>query len=203
MQQADLAQPPVRVGAPLRDEAPLPPMFYVVAPRKFTILFVSTLGLYAVYWFYKNWDRYKDRVPAASRFGTTVSPVVRALFSGFFIHTLFNRIRAHGRAHLVCRNWRCTRHAWWLAFLLLSGECLDSIINALVGAPYGDLAGVGVLVLTLTSFLKAQRMINLACDDPAGAGNAQLSRANKVWIGLGVVAWIVTAIQAVMPLMAQ
>lgn len=36
------------------------PMFYVVSKRKFTILFLSTIGLYYLYWFYKNWDRYQD-----------------------------------------------------------------------------------------------------------------------------------------------
>jgi hypothetical protein len=173
-------------------DAPLPPLFYVVSTRKFAILFLATVGLYPIYWFYKNWDRYKDRVPEASRFGTTVSPVVRAAFSVFFVHTLFRRIREHGIAHAACRDWASRLHATWLVVLLLAGECVDTIVDALLGRPYGDLASFIVLALTLFAFLKAQRMINLACGDPSGVGNARLSRANVAWVVAGALGWLWT-----------
>jgi len=37
-------------------EKPLRQRFYVVAPIKFFILFIVTLGLYQLYWHYKNWS---------------------------------------------------------------------------------------------------------------------------------------------------
>lgn len=55
--------------------AGITPMFYVVSTRKFAILFLATLGLYWIYWFYKNWDRYKDKWPYASEVGSTIWPV--------------------------------------------------------------------------------------------------------------------------------
>lgn len=165
-------------------------MFYVVATRKFAILFLATAGLYPLYWFYKNWDRYKDRVPDASRAGTRVSPVVRAVFSIFFVHALFARIKAHGNAHAACRDWASGWHASWLVLLLLVGECIDTLVDALVAPFYGELASFVVLALTLFAFLKAQRMINLACGDPAGATNSRLSRANLAWVVLGAIGWL-------------
>jgi len=176
-------------------EALPPPLFYVVAPRKFAILFLATLGMYPLYWFYKNWDRYKDRIPAASRPGTHVAPAVRAAFSPFFVHALLRRVKDHGGGHAACRSWASGWHATWIVVLLLAGESADLFVDATAGPPFGELASLVVLVLQLFAFLKAQRMINLACGDPAGAGNARLSRANKVWIALGGMAWIATLLQ--------
>ena len=31
------------------------PLFYVVSPKKFWVLFIATMGAYEPYWFYKNW----------------------------------------------------------------------------------------------------------------------------------------------------
>jgi hypothetical protein len=51
-----------------------------VSKCKLAPLFLSTFTLYVLYWYYKNWDRYKGRHPEASRFGSRVSPVRRAVF---------------------------------------------------------------------------------------------------------------------------
>jgi hypothetical protein len=176
----------------------LKPPFYVVSTRKFALLFLATLGLYPVYWFYKNWDRYKDRVPAASQPGTNVAPVVRALFSIFFVHALLRKVQAWDGGDPVRRAWSSGWHATWIVVLLLAGECIDTLVDGTAGPPFGDLASFAILVLLLFAFLKAQRMINLACGDPEGAGNARLTRANRVWIVLGGIGWVVTIAMALM-----
>jgi hypothetical protein len=173
-------------------------MFYVVGARKLAILFLVTGGLYFVYWTYKNWDCYKDRMPAGSAFGTTVWPVQRALFSVFFVHALLRKVRAHGIEHDAIRRWASSLNAWWLVLLLLLGECIDTIADATLGAPYGDLASLAALALMLPALAKAQRMINLVCGDPDGAANARLTRANIAWIVIGAIGWAVTIVQAFM-----
>ena len=36
--------------------------FYVVGKIKFLVLFFSTFGLYSLYWFYRNWKLYKEKI---------------------------------------------------------------------------------------------------------------------------------------------
>ena len=36
------------------------PGFYVVSKTKFVVLFLATLGVYAVFWFYRNWRMYRE-----------------------------------------------------------------------------------------------------------------------------------------------
>jgi hypothetical protein len=164
------------------------PMFYVVSKRKFAILFLSTFTAYAFYWFYKNWDCYKRRHPDASRFGSTVSPAVRAAFSMFFTHTLFRKIKACGIGQPALARWRSGVHATILVALMLLSNFVDSFIARPVG-DYVSFASVFVLVLP---FLKAQEMINLSCGDPQGIRNDRLSKASWAWVLAGGVLWVLT-----------
>lgn len=175
------------------------PPFYVVSKRKLAILYVATFTLYTVYWFYKHWDRYKDRHPAASRFGTTIWPVPRAAFPMFFTHALFRKVKAYGSQLPQVRAW----HAGWTAtfavvWMLLS-EFIDRPVAAMFGDLPGDLVSIAAIFPLLFALLKAQGMINLACGDPQGQGNAALSKANKVWIVLGCLFWLFTVIGFFLP----
>lgn len=162
------------------------PMFYVVSTRKFAILFLSTLTVYAYYWFYQNWDRYKRRHPEASRFGSTISPAARAAFSMFFTHALFRKVKAHGAGQPALARWRSGLHATILVALML----LSSFIDSFIAGPAGDYVSfAGVFVLALP-FLRAQRMINLSCGDPQGMSNDRLSKANWAWVVAGVAGWV-------------
>ena len=86
----ELAAPP---PTPSRPE-PREPMFmlgmkdptwFMVGGVKLAVMFVATLGLYQLYWFYKQWDRVRDA-------GDHVAPAPRALFSLIFCYSLFRRI---------------------------------------------------------------------------------------------------------------
>src|SRR5689334_3319399 len=59
--------------------------FYVVSPMKFLIMMVGTMGLYTLYWFYKNWSLLNRKHKA-------YWPVMRAVFAIFFTHALFREV---------------------------------------------------------------------------------------------------------------
>ena len=58
-------------------------MFYVVSKIKFLVLFFATFSLYGVYWNFKNWSLYKNY------HNDDIWPIMRAIFSVFFTHSLF------------------------------------------------------------------------------------------------------------------
>lgn len=90
---ADVSSP-TAVATSLPD-AQSTPLFYVVPLRKFARLFFMTLGGNQLYWLYKNWACFKDRMQGASDFGSTVWPVPRALCSIFFVHSLLRVVKQH------------------------------------------------------------------------------------------------------------
>jgi hypothetical protein len=58
--------------------------FYAVSQKKFLIMYIGTLGLYSVYWFYKHWSLYKKSE------NEEMWPIMRSIFQIFFTHSLFS-----------------------------------------------------------------------------------------------------------------
>lgn len=60
--------------------------FYSISTGKFIILYLATFGLFRYYWHYKNWALEKQHFQDKSW------PIMRMIFSIFFVHELFSRI---------------------------------------------------------------------------------------------------------------
>lgn len=61
--------------------------FFAVSALKFIVLTIVTIGFYELYWFYKNWQRIRDRERLSIR------PFWRAFFAIFFVYALLCRVR--------------------------------------------------------------------------------------------------------------
>lgn len=109
------APPPPPDPAPAyAPPAPAAEMGELHAMEVFKLLLMSvvTLGLYNVYWFYRNWKR------LAERKSWEISPFWRAVFTPIWAFSLFDEIRDEAAAAQV-------KAGWWpiplaLAFFLLN-----------------------------------------------------------------------------------
>ncbi|WP_332878069.1 hypothetical protein [Massilia sp. S19_KUP03_FR1] len=180
---------PTAVAAPLTD-ATRAAQFYVVSLRKFAILFFMTLGGYQLYWFYKNWRCFKDGKPSASESGPSIWPVPRALFSIFFVHSLFRVVKQHAPDNARVAAWENGNHATLVVVLIILSNGLSRLSNRSGDAFWPDLLSLLILLPLGYAMGAAQEKINLACGDPEGATNAALTTANYVWIVLGAIAWV-------------
>lgn len=164
-------------------------MFYVVSRRKLAILFIATLGMYGVYWFYKNWAQYRDNRPAEMADGS-IWPVPRAIFLIFFVHSLFGKVQTLGRDKPEVAAWGANGTAWLIVVTYIAMNVADLLERRSIGLPYvGYFGFVGLLLLVL-AYRNAQTMINATCGDPEGKSNNQLTGANYVWIVIGLLIWI-------------
>ena len=62
-------------------------IFFDVSIAKLVVLSVCSLGIYELYWFYKNWQIIRARERS------DISPLSRAVFGYFFCYALFKRVR--------------------------------------------------------------------------------------------------------------
>lgn len=62
------------------------PAFFPTSVVKMLVLSFGTLGLYQYYWFYKNWQCYKQRTQE------NILPAARAFFAVVFCYALFQKI---------------------------------------------------------------------------------------------------------------
>jgi hypothetical protein len=174
--------PPKSLQISAEDEAKSPDL-YVVSLKKFTILYLATLGVYKIYWLYKNWSLFREAT------GERLWPVARAIFSIFYIHALFRAVtRRLGDANPSV-NWNPQWQATLLVLLIAIASVGDRLAAKSIGSPFTDLISILLLVPICLLMRKAQKMINLACRDEAGAGNDKLSAANYAWIALGACFW--------------
>jgi hypothetical protein len=181
----DVAQNPYspprsNVAAAERTDAGL---FYVVAPSKFLILMIGTLGLYSVYWFYKNWSLLDRR-------DKCYWPVARGIFNIFFAHALFREIDA-----LLQRSARTFRWSpGTLATVYVVFSILENLMDRLsakdIGSPVTDILGLVLMVPTVYTLYTAQRAANVAEGDPTGSTNSAITAANIAWLVLGGLLWI-------------
>ena len=162
------------------------PMFYVVSTRKAALLSVLTLNLYFVYWFYRNWSSYKAVT------GEKVMPVLRAIFSIFFTHSLLRKvdevISERGLQHV----WNHSNLATSYVGLAIFGNMVDRMSFKEVGSPYTDVLSLLVVFALTALIVPMQRAVNLAAGDEDGSSNQQFTVANWIWMGLGGALWLLS-----------
>jgi len=73
----------------IEDDRTLAAVYYPVSLSKFIVLSLLTMGIYDIYWFYKNWRFVHDRD------NSTIMPFWRALFSPLWCAALILDLRKH------------------------------------------------------------------------------------------------------------
>jgi hypothetical protein len=63
-----------------------PTNFFYIPLKKLALFSIISLGLYILYWFYKNWTIINEKEK------TKINPILRTLFSVFFCYDLFAKI---------------------------------------------------------------------------------------------------------------
>ncbi|MCU7853446.1 MAG: hypothetical protein KZQ80_14680 [Candidatus Thiodiazotropha sp. (ex Monitilora ramsayi)] len=158
--------------------------FYVVSIRKFTVLFLSTIGLYTIYWFYANWKQYRHAT------GSKIWPIPRAIFSIFFAHSLFDKVQAGLERQGQEYQWMPSVVATFYVIVAILGNVMDRIAVKGIWSPYSDLLSILSVFALYFILVQPQRAINLSEGDPEGTSNSSFNIANYVWVGIGSVIWL-------------
>ncbi len=158
--------------------------YYVVSLKKFTVLFFSTLSVYSVYWFYKNWRLIKVRQ------GRSIWPVPRAIFDIFFTHSLFKEVEGDLKDKYN-EDWEGGTIATVYVVSAIASNVVDKLSEKSIGSPYSDVISIAILYPLWWALYSAQQKINLICGDPEGDSNSDFSAVNIIFIILGILLWAV------------
>ena len=178
----------------LSPEKQIKPEFYVVSAQKFVVLFLGTAGLYMTYWFYKQWEYYKQTHQGKEW------PLMRALFSVFFVHSLF-RILTQRYQQKSGRQSSALNTASIL-FILVAGISFISsnVPETAEISPYLVLVNLFTTPLFCWFCYQAQWFANYICEDIEGESNNTFSGANYMWIALGISMWAAYIVYILVPL---
>jgi hypothetical protein len=175
-------RPPVAVHEAPSLSAPNVPL-YVVSLGKLSALYVATLGIYQIYWFYKHWQQHK----AAT--GENIMPFWRAVFSVFFVHKLFAVISLRSSG-TEAPSWSHAKLADIFVVLTIINIVLTRIPSATDEVSILNLIGSVVGLMTIIPLRREQRIANIVSGDPDGTRNARYGAGAIVAIGLGVLVWL-------------
>lgn len=162
--------------------------FYVVAPRKFWVLYVVTFGLYGLYWSYQQWSQFR-RVT-----GEKIWPVARSIFAIFFIHELYGEVDSRLKIKGLTMKWRPSALATATVAALIASSIASQLSSKDIGSPMMDYLSLAFIPFVAYLRYLAQLTINAVCGDPAGSGNSNWTIPNIIWIVIGVLWWLLVLI---------
>lgn len=175
------------------------PPFYTVSLVKLTVMMFITGGLYGLYWYYKNWSRYK------AYSAKPIWPVPRAIFGLIYVPSMFGKVDA------LLKEKGQRGMPYWGA--LAAGMILLALAPSLVVFVHGvatsskgaGAASLGLLPLWISVastfgqfliMLRVQSSINRLNRDAEGNCKCGSTFGEGVWAMLGVVCWVVMIIVA-------
>jgi hypothetical protein len=186
MENNPYAAPQASLVTRREDAAP----FYVVSGRKYWVMLLGTMGLYEIYWFYRNWLLHQEHA------GSDIWPVARAIFSIFFAHSLNRLIDQQIERQRLVFAWSYELYASVYVATYIAQYVLTAMSFAEVGASVGtsitDVLGLALLPITGWALWRVQQAINVACGDPEGEANRAFTAANFAWLAFGTLLWILT-----------
>jgi hypothetical protein len=171
----------------LVNESPTATNFFVTSAPKLFLMFFLTLGLYSIYWFYKQWDTQRSAMQPKK-----ISPAARSLFNFFFVHSLCARIRKQLQAKGF-GDWRYGLVAWMYILVALSSNGLGHIGDDL-GAALELMLLVTCVILPAWPLSIIQEKANQASGDPQGTSNSRISVQNVICIIPGALLWLLIVV---------
>lgn len=177
------APPQADLGSP---SAPRQPTFFVVAPRKLVLMVLLSQGLYSFYWFYKQWDCYRQST------GAKVLPLVRAFFAIFFIYSLVMKIRDKLALDGVSYPWRPQSLALGMIFFALLPFTYIWFAAPLITF----ILAICLAIVHVSLVVQVQGAVNRIEDDSHGEANKHLTWSNGIWIVIGLGMWGVGLVSA-------
>jgi len=163
--------------------------FFPVSEGKLMTLYIVSLGLYGVYWFYKNW---KLQQPLMDK---KIHPVWRAIFSIFFTHALFRRINAQATGLEKKYQFNANVLATFFVATIVVSHILDRLsthsatFEGMISSTV-IITSLVLLCLSVYPMVKVQATANRINGDMLGYLNHKYSAWNYALIVFGVLLWL-------------
>ena len=159
---------------------------YIIPQAKLWTFSLLSFGIFLLPWNYMHWRRVKVNEDS------TIWPAPRALFSIFFINSLFTKFEASKTNSGAEHTWSPSANAAAYIIFSIIANILDRIYELTttdIDAVYWVLT-LSALIIPILTISNAQRTVNIACGDPHGDSNRKWTLANYLWLALLLVFWV-------------
>ena len=167
--------------------------YFPVSEGKLITLYLLSFGLYGVYWFYKNWTLQQPRM------SKKIFPLMRAIFSIFFTHSLFRRINKSAEGLEDKHKFNANLMATFFVAAVIIGNFIDRISlgsDVLEVLPENTMIILSLIIFLLSAYPLAtvQATVNRINNDMLGYLNHKYSLWNYLLIVVGSILWLMVVL---------
>lgn len=161
-----------------------PVEYFSISLKRLALFTVLTLGLYQVYWFYKNWAAIKKNE------NSKIFPGGRAIVSVLYCYSLFKKVLISAKNH----DYQKSYSPGWLAATYIILILLGNTFTKISGKTHQATANLDILfstffiLLSLIPILFVQKAINFHNEKARGRSdlNRKFSRGEQIITILGL-----------------
>ncbi|MFC1667092.1 hypothetical protein ACFL0P_04430 [Candidatus Omnitrophota bacterium] len=155
--------------------------FFPTSTTKLIVMSVCTLGIYEIFWFYKNWKFLKEK------HNFDISPFWRAWFCIFTCYSFFKIVKAYANQHKSEAEYKPGPLTLLYILLFVASRAPDPL-----------------WIFSTFSFvplLSVQKVINNLKDQltPDADINNKFSTWNIIGIALGSIVWVLIILRMILP----
>ena len=163
--------------------------YFPVSEGKLITLYIMSFGLYGVYWFYMNWKLQQPKMDKK------IFPVMRAIFSIFFTHSLFKRIDRSAEHLEKKHKFNANLMATLFVAAVVVGNLLDRVsVNTGILETLSDntmiISSLVIFLLSAYPLTAVQATVNRINNDLLGYLNHKYSVWNYLLIATGSILWL-------------
>lgn len=165
-----------KCGKPVEAKSGASIEYFAISPKRLALFSILTLGIYEIFWFYKNWEAIKKAE------NLKISPLGRAIFAVFYCNSLFKKVLESAKSH----NYKNSYSPSWLAtayiLLLVVGNGSSRVESADVGL---NLVWLVIAISSFIPLLAVQKAINFNNEKIKGSSDL------KSWFSGGEVVLVI------------
>ena len=163
--------------------------YFPVSEGKLITLYIMSFGLYGVYWFYMNWKLQQAKMDKK------IFPLMRAIFSIFFTHSLFKRIDRSAEHLEKKHRFNANLMATLFVAAVIISNLLDRVsVNTGILETLSDntviISSLIVFLLSTYPLTAVQATVNRINNDILGYLNHKYSVWNYLLIAAGSILWL-------------
>ncbi len=163
---------------------------FPVSIRKLWIMSLATVGIYSIVWNYYHWVTLKHTDSTRS----SIWPVPRAIFSIFFVHSLYQSIVQTCQERRPTEKWSLSGMAALYIVCTVLGNVMDQVALYLLPGAVLIALSIAFIYGYTYSMAEAQKLANLANNDVEENVNNTLTPANYLWIIIGAFLWFIVIV---------
>lgn len=181
-----------KCGTPVEEKQIIDVEYFSIPPARLALFSILTLGIYEIFWFYKNWEAIKKAEQQK------ISPLGRAIFTVFYCNSLFKKVlesaKSQGYQNSYSPGWLATAYI----LLLLIGNGLSRVESFNVAL---NLVWLVVAISSFIPLLSIQKAINFNNEKIKGDANLKrgFSGGEVALIIIGLIIFLLVLAGSFMP----